>query len=356
MREHEILDIRTARWLAPLLAVALTAGACAGDRTSDPARQRAQEPAAAPAETTSSESTAALREPVLEAGGQPAPTTAGGVEEPEARPELSSRDVAPPAPQPDTRAQARTQPQAPRAAEVAERERQLAAREAELAAREAEITARESAVADADSETPAPAAGPAAEEQVAEAPQPPPPPPRVEARLEAGTGFEVEFVGTVSSASSQVGDTFRTRVTRDVYDDRGHLVIPVGSEVVGVVTEAVPLRKVGGRASLGLDFTDLVLSSGETSALSAAFVREGKSESGRDAATIGGAAAGGAILGRILDRDKKGRGTVLGAIIGAAAGTVIASRTAGEEIVIPAGSVVGLELDRELRLEVPLRR
>jgi hypothetical protein len=102
--------------------------------------------------------------------------------------------------------------------------------------------------------------------------------------------------------------------------------------------------------------TDLVLPSGETAPLAASFLREGRNETGRDAATIGGAAAGGAILGRILDRDSKKRATVIGAILGAAAGTVIAAKTPGQEVEIPAGTVVAIELDRELRLEVPARR
>ena len=188
------------------------------------------------------------------------------------------------------------------------------------------------------------------------APAPPPPPPKVEARLEAGAPVDVEFVNTVSSATARVGDTFRTRVATDVYDDRGILAIPAGSEVVGLVIGVTPLPKVGGRASLGLKFTDVVLPSGETAKISASFVEQGKNETGRDAATIGGATAGGAILGRILDRGSKKRGTVLGAILGAAAGAAIASKTPGEEVEIPAGSVVSLKLDQAVRMMVPQRR
>jgi len=47
---------------------------------------------------------------------------------------------------------------------------------------------------------------------------------------------------------------------------------------------------------------------------------------------------------------------VIGAIIGAAAGTAIASRNPGEEVVIPAGSVVGLRLDDSVDVRVQNRR
>ena len=138
--------------------------------------------------------------------------------------------------------------------------------------------------------------------------------------------------------------------------DEGEVVIPRGSEILGEVTEAVPLRKVGGQAKLALRFTDLVLPSGATVPIDASFVQQGRNETGRDAATIGGAAAGGAILGRILNKGNRSRGAVIGAIIGAAAGTAIASQTPGEEVVIPEGSVVGLQLDDAIEVRVQGRR
>ena len=160
----------------------------------------------------------------------------------------------------------------------------------------------------------------------------------------AGTVMEVELLESVSSQTSEAGDIFRARVSSDVSTD-GAVGIPAGSEVVGVVTEAVPLRKVGGQAKLGLKFTDLVLPSGQTVPIHASFVTEGRSETRKDAATIGGAAAGGAILGRVLSRKDRSRGAVIGAIIGAAAGAAIASKTPGEEVTIERGAKVDLKLD-----------
>ncbi|HEX6863256.1 MAG TPA: hypothetical protein VF414_10600, partial [Thermoanaerobaculia bacterium] len=115
----------------------------------------------------------------------------------------------------------------------------------------------------------------------------------------AGTVMEVELLEGLSSQTSEVGDIFRARVASDVSSD-GAVGIPAGAEVVGVVTEVVPLGKVGGRAKLGLKFTDLVLPNGRTVPIDASLVQQGSNETRRDAATIGGAAAGGAILGRVL--------------------------------------------------------
>ncbi len=309
-------------------------------------------------------------QPAQPAPEQAAPPAEAPADEVYERPEVVEQAArAPEAADPEARRHEVRPPSPAATAKVeslAERERRLREREAEVAAREAAVTARETGVAEeeAPAETEETAAAPAASDQVAEAtvseaPEeapPPPPPPKVDVHLAAGTALDLEFVRTVSSATARVGDTFRTRVNGDVYDDRGNLAIPAGSEVVGQVTEAVPLPKVGGRARLGLRFTDVVLPGGETAKVSASLVEQGKNETGRDAATIGGATAGGAILGRILDRGKKKRGTVLGAIIGAAAGAAIASKSEGEEVEIPAGSVIAVKLDHDLEMRVPQRR
>ncbi len=339
-----------------VLVPALVTGGCGWGGGSQEVAQESPPPApqaAQPAQPVPAQAPA--EEPADEAYERPEVVEQAPRAPEAADPEARRHEIRPPSPAATAKVES-----------LAERERRLREREAEVAAREAQVTARETEVADeeAPAETEGTTAARAANEQVAEAtvpeaPEeapPPPPPPKVDVHLAAGTALDLEFVHTVSSATARVGDTFRTRVNGDVYDDRGNLAIPAGSEVVGQVTEAVPLPKVGGRARLGLKFTDVVLPGGETSKVSASLVEQGKSETGRDAATIGGATAGGAILGRILDRGKKKRGTVLGAIIGAAAGAAIASKSEGEEVEIPAGSVIAVKLDHDLEMRVPARR
>ncbi len=182
-------------------------------------------------------------------------------------------------------------------------------------------------------------------------PEPPPAREPVIKTVPAGTAIEVSFLDGVSSKGSRAGDSFRARVAKDVVED-GIVVIPVGSVVVGSVTEAVSLKKIGGQAKLGLAFDRLELTSGRNAPISASFAEAGKKETGRDAATIGGAAAGGALLGRLLSKDNKTKGTVIGALVGAATGTAIAAKTKGEEIEIPAGTVITLKLDQAVQIAV----
>jgi hypothetical protein len=169
-----------------------------------------------------------------------------------------------------------------------------------------------------------------------------------------GTALDIVFLDGLSSASSRVGDSFRARVAHAVVID-GMTVIPTGSVVVGTVTEAVSLKKIGGQAKLTLDFSRLELPSGRTAVVHASLAQLGKSETKKDAATIGGAAAGGALLGRVLSKHDKGKGTVIGAIAGAAAGTAIAAKTAGHEIEIPAGTESSLQLDQRTDVTVEAR-
>ncbi|MGH9361194.1 MAG: hypothetical protein ACRD2T_04700, partial [Thermoanaerobaculia bacterium] len=107
-------------------------------------------------------------------------------------------------------------------------------------------------------------------------------------------------------------------------------------------SDAQALRRVGGRARLAIDFTELVLPSGQSVPISASYSQIGKSETAKDAATIGGAAAGGAILGKAIEKDK--RGAVIGAIVGTAAGTAIATKTKGRQVTLPAGTSLSLSL------------
>jgi hypothetical protein len=103
---------------------------------------------------------------------------------------------------------------------------------------------------------------------------------------------------------------------------------------------------------LQVEFTALELASGAQLPIGASFRGEGKGQTKKDAATIGGATAGGALLGRVIGHqsDNDADGTTIGAIVGAAVGTAIAATNEKEEVVIPAGTVLSIELDGPVRV------
>jgi hypothetical protein len=171
-----------------------------------------------------------------------------------------------------------------------------------------------------------------------------------EAQVPSGTQLEVELLDPVSSANSSVGDAVTARVASDVVV-AGKVLINAGSTVTGTVAEARGLKAIGGRALLRVEFGSIDLPSGETP-IRASYFREGKSETKKDAATIGGATAGGAILGRMLDHKHEAKGTLMGAVVGGAAGTAIAAGTKGEEIVLPSGTRLALHLQTPVVVKI----
>ncbi len=177
---------------------------------------------------------------------------------------------------------------------------------------------------------------------------PPPPQPRVKT-LPSGTTLDLIFLDGLSSQTSQAGDPFRARVARDVAHD-GVVLIPAGSVVAGSVVEAVPLKKIGGTARLSLTFSAIELTSGSSVDIEATLAEQGKSETKKDAATIGGAAAGGALLGRLVGHG--GKGALIGAVVGGAAGTAVAAKTKGEQVEIPVGTERAIQLNRPVDVTV----
>lgn len=201
---------------------------------------------------------------------------------------------------------------------------------------------------------PPPSRAPAPETEAEAAQEPEPEPEPIIVTVPAGIILDVSFMEDLSSKTNSVGDTFSAQVINDVVLGRD-VVFPAGSMVIGTVTQAKSLdKKIGGKAELALDFSEVELPSGETVAIRASFAEAGKSETAKDTATIGGATAGGALLGKILRKDKKNedKATVIGAVLGAAVGTVIAAKTEGEEVHIPAGTQISLQLTEPAKVPI----
>ena len=174
-----------------------------------------------------------------------------------------------------------------------------------------------------------------------------------EVTLPAGTLMTVKLSETVGSAANNPGDTIQARTTSDITVG-GEVVVPAGSEVTGKVIEAVPLKKIGGRPKLTLQFISVRPPEGDPALIQASYTVVGKSETKKDAGTIAGSAVGGAIIGRIIGHDKgeEARGTAIGGVAGAAAGTAIAAATKGHEIVLPAGSVLQVRLQNSADISI----
>jgi type IV secretory pathway VirB10-like protein len=167
--------------------------------------------------------------------------------------------------------------------------------------------------------------------------------------IEEGTPIAVEILDPISTKYSRPGDSFNARLASDLLADNGRVAIRKGAEISGHVAEVRKNQRIGGRAKLLVTMDRIDLPDGSTAPIEAAWSTQGKSQTPKDAATIGGATVGGAILGRILDH---GDGDVIGGLLGAAAGTAVAHQKVGQPITLGSGAVIHMHLRAPVEVRV----
>lgn len=232
------------------------------------------------------------------------------------------------------------------AAAIQARQEELARREAELALREKEkeLADREAALNKAAAPKPAPkkvAAAPApAPKPAAEKPKPVDTGPKNYV-VPAGTSLSVQLPAEISTKTAKVGQRLTANLTNDIVID-GKTVARAGTPVQGSITQVISGSKtIGGKPTLGLTFDSMTFEGGDMPIAAKITQIADKSDKAGDTAKIAGGAVAGGVIGHQIDSDK---GKVIGALIGAAAGTAAAKKT-GKEVVLPAGTVVGMTLE-----------
>jgi hypothetical protein len=197
-------------------------------------------------------------------------------------------------------------------------------------------------------EAPAPAPAPkppAPKPAAAPAPKPKPAEPAT-VSLGAGTEVRTEAVDTISSRHQKAGETFKATVSADIKNDKGQVVIPAGSTLTFEIVTLEPAENKSQKdGKLELKVTEATIK-GQTypvngTVVSVTHFLKGRGVTAGDAAKVGGATAGGAVVGGLLG---KGKGAVIGAIVGAAAGTGAAIHSADRDVVIPAGGEIVVAL------------
>ena len=171
--------------------------------------------------------------------------------------------------------------------------------------------------------------------------------------LQSGTRIEATTERTISSRSDKAGETFTARVSSDVKDDRGRVVIPAGSTVNLTITElksATDKSKADGRITV---VVNSVTVGAETYPLSAEITSMAHTLKGRGVgeAEVEKTAAGvviGGIAGRVIGGSSKG--TIIGAVVGGAAGAAVAVETANRDVVVAAGTTLVITLDEPVSL------
>jgi len=190
---------------------------------------------------------------------------------------------------------------------------------------------------------PAPVEPAPAPPQVREATPPPPPaPPKPrKVSIPAGTSFAVRMIDSVDSGVNQPGETFRASLDAPV-DVDGEEVLPRGAEVTVRLAEAKSAGRVTGRGELKLELAYFEYNGRRYTLDTTDVSKQGRSEGKRSAATIGGAAAVGAIIGAIAGG---GKGAAIGSVAGAGAGTAATVITKGQQVKVPSETLLEFKLE-----------
>jgi hypothetical protein len=171
--------------------------------------------------------------------------------------------------------------------------------------------------------------------------------------IPAGTQLPITLDTSIGSDTSRVEQAVTAHLTRPIVI-HGDTVLPAGSRVNGVVTDATRSGRVKGRAHVALRFDSIVPAGAagegtryrmETTAVG----RTAAAQKKRDAMEIGGATAGGALIGAIAGGKK---GALIGGAVGGGAGTGVVLSQRGKEVRLPKGTPLTLKLSEPLTVKV----
>jgi len=173
----------------------------------------------------------------------------------------------------------------------------------------------------------------------------------------------------VNTKTAQPGDGVYLSSTFPVVSG-GHVVIPSGVYVQGVIDRVVRPGRVKGRAQVTMHFTTLIFPNGSVVSIPGAVdslpgsngptvkkdsegTIEQPGSKGKDAATIAKTTVAGAGIGGLagIDSDHGGAAVGYGAAAGALGGILYTLFTRGNDVVLPEGDTIEMIFQRPLMLQ-----
>jgi len=183
--------------------------------------------------------------------------------------------------------------------------------------------------------------------------------------VQSGTKVPLSLINSISTKHSIVGYSVYLETVFPILAD-GRIVIPVGSYVMGTVTEVKRPGRVKGRAELYVRFEALALPNGVRREFRARLgsvdshtegaldrtegVVRGEGNKSGDLRTVAETTATGASIGSMAGAaaGHVGAGLSMGAAAGAAAGIIGVLASRGPDAVLTRGTTVEMVLDRSL--------
>ena len=174
-----------------------------------------------------------------------------------------------------------------------------------------------------------------------------------EVTIPAGTQLPITLDTSVGSDISRIEEAVTAHLTRPLVI-HGDTVLPAGSRVAGVVTDATRSGRVKGRAHVAVRFDSITptgpgVESSRYRIETTAIGRTAASTKKKDALEIAAPAAGGALIGAIAGGKK---GALIGTAVGGGAGTAVVLSTRGDEVRLPKGTALTVRLTEPLTVKV----
>lgn len=166
--------------------------------------------------------------------------------------------------------------------------------------------------------------------------------------IPAGTVLKVRLTSDLASDESKVEDAVRGTLASPVLV-KGDEVVPDGASLRGSVTSVQRSGKVKGRASLAFRFERLAVADEEYDVRTERISRVAAATKKKDATKVGIGAGAGALIGAIAGG---GKGAAIGSAVGAGAGGGVVMATRGDEVHLPAGTVVSAKLAEAVTVKV----
>jgi hypothetical protein len=168
--------------------------------------------------------------------------------------------------------------------------------------------------------------------------------------IPAGTVLRLRVTRGFGSDISRVEDPVSATLARAVMIG-GRTVLPVGSQASGYVAEATRPGKVKGRGRVAVRFTRIAPASESATynMRTNSWVAVAPATKKKDAMTVGIPAAGGALVGALVDGKK---GAAIGAAAGGGAGTAVVLSTRGKDVRVGRGATLSVRLSAPLTVSI----
>jgi len=171
-----------------------------------------------------------------------------------------------------------------------------------------------------------------------------------EVTIPAGTRLPIVLDTPVASDTSRVEQAVHAHLSQPIVV-HGQTVLPSGSRISGVVTDAKQSGKVKGLAHVAVRF-NTVSPRGDDERYNfhaGAVSRTAEATKKRDAMEIGIPAAGGAVVGGLIGGKK---GALIGGSAAGGAGTAVVLNQRGKEVRLGKGAALTLKLTEPLTVRV----